>query len=434
MNYNEDKDQVLAAIIAQLKKLPAGTSTRFRDLFRECFPDDPMPKSKALSDLYYALQDAAEKAGLYLDDTHHNNMEDDRPYNLDFIVKPLKPVVSFDVVRYTESTWSEQPEELTIDLRNHTISYVSSYSKDREHPAIHKCTPSEWDEIADLVASCRFNQWEESYIEPGGTLWKVDLLKGNSVVKGASGRGGYPNCWRMFTDLRWKCQELSDGRAVPYMKMDESWFMEWYSTQAAPEERRLVDKVFRFETRFKDLIFKKGTSTYKLLQCQSKLQNSNKWIDGVTELPHQLTYFSYMWFHFKVEPLPFLCRGVFEQEKQTLTVTPEVLEKNSTILHELIHLHEFVINSLPMYFHDMVYWALYKDLKKKIPELDDIITGHAHLLTAKSIYKRGGLHDTLFLLKSFDLDIRMRYKLGRVFGYGLVEELKSYSYITGTKR
>lgn len=107
---------------------------------------------------------------------------------------------------------------------------------------------------------------------------------------------------------------------------------------------------------------------------------------------------------------------------------PEAVDDDATILHELIHLHEYVINDLPMYFHDMVFWALYKDLKKKIPQLDEIITGHAHMLTEATLYSRGGLHDILFLLKSFDLDIRMGYPLGTVFAYGRADEFKDYSY------
>lgn len=212
------------------------------------------------------------------------------------------------------------------------------------------------------------------------------------------------------------------------MSMDDRRFVMWYWTQATPDERRLSDKVGEFEQLFGDMLFQEGASTYKLLQCKSKLQGSDEWIDDVIGLPDELEDYCYTSFLFKVEPLDG-CNGVYNYADQTLTVTPEALENDSTILHEMIHMYEFAINDLPMYFHDMVYWALYKDLKKKIPELDDIITGHAHILTGSTIYSSGGLHDILFLLKSFDLDIRMGYPLGTVFAYGLDEELKAYSYI-----
>lgn len=211
------------------------------------------------------------------------------------------------------------------------------------------------------------------------------------------------------------------------MKMDESWYFDWYWTQATPDEKRLIDRVGEFESFFEDMLFQPGTSTYELIKCKSKMQGSDEWVDDEVDLPDELAYFSYTFFRFKVEPLED-CGGVFNHIEQSLTIPPDAIENDSTILHELIHLHEFVINELPMYFHDMLFWALYKDLKSKIPELDEIITDHAHLLTGSTIYKAGGLHDILFLLKSFDLDIRMGYSLGTVFAYGKEEEFKAYSY------
>ena len=207
MTYRKNKEQILAAIIARLKTLPAGTSKCSGGLFREVFPDEPLPEFNDLFDLNYALHDLAEKEGLYLDGTHHFNKEEGLPFNLDFIVKPLKPVVSFDSVKYSESCWPSLPEELSIDLCNKSISYLPSDSVDREHPAIHKCTAPEWDVIADFVAGCRFDQWEESYIEPvlDGTSWKIDLLRGGKVVKKSSGSNGYPNCWEIFLWLKESC-------------------------------------------------------------------------------------------------------------------------------------------------------------------------------------------------------------------------------------
>lgn len=203
----DSREKVVAAIMERLKSLPAGTSKSTAELFRECFPDAPEPESPDFCDLHYALRSQAEKAGLYLDGTHHFDRDEGLPFNLDFIVTPLKPDASFDVVKYSESSWPEFPKELTIDLRRKLLAYASSNSGDPDHPAIHKCTAHEWDEIADLVASCRFDQWEESYVEPvlDGTSWKIDLLNGEKVVKESSGRNGYPNCWRMFTALKDCC-------------------------------------------------------------------------------------------------------------------------------------------------------------------------------------------------------------------------------------
>ena len=216
------------------------------------------------------------------------------------------------------------------------------------------------------------------------------------------------------------------------MKMDESWFMEWYWQESTPEEKRLVDKVGSFEKYYEDMLFQPGTSTYELIQCKSKRVGDDEWMDDEVDLPEQLAYFSYTFFRFIVAPLDD-CNGSFNHAEQTITISPEYLEDDSVILHEMIHMHEYAINDLPLYFHDMVYWSLYKDLRNKIPKLDEIITGHAHLLTGSTLYSTGGLHDVLFLLKSFELDIRMGYPLGTVFGYGRDEELKEYSYKSAEK-
>ncbi len=223
MTYRKNKDQVLSAIIARLKSLPAGTRECSAGLFRDVFPEEPMPESKDLFDLDDAVRAQAEKNGLYLDDTQFFHMVLGLPYNVGFIVKPLKPVVSFDVVRYYESTWPGLPEELTIDLRNKTVAYVASDSDDREHPSTHKCIVPEWDKIADLVAGCRFEQWEENYVEPvmDGTSWKIDLLKSSKVVKASSGSNGYPNCWRMFTFLKEYCRRLVMREAIVNKKPDK---------------------------------------------------------------------------------------------------------------------------------------------------------------------------------------------------------------------
>lgn len=175
------------------------------------------------------------------------------------------------------------------------------------------------------------------------------------------------------------------------------------------------------------MLFQKGSCTYDLLKCQAKALDSDEWETVAMDLPDELEYFQYSWFRFVVEPLEN-ASGQYNHLTQTLTVAPECLSDDATILHELIHLHEYVINDLPLYYHDMVLWSLYKNLRHMIPKLDEILSDHAHLLTGSSIYKQGGLHDILFLLKSFDLDIRQGYSLGTVFGYGRIDDFKGYSY------
>ena len=211
------------------------------------------------------------------------------------------------------------------------------------------------------------------------------------------------------------------------METDDSWYMEWAMSDAHAEEKRLLYRIEDLGELFEDMLFKSETAPYELIKCQSKSLGSDEWIDDVVSLPPEIDYFTYLWFHPRVEELDD-CGGYFDEHEQVICLPPESIDDDRVVMHEMIHLHEFVINSQPMFFHDMLLWALYADLRKRIPKLDEIITGHAHALTGSSIYWRGGTHDILFLLKSFDLDIRKGWPLGTVFGYGKVTEFGDYIY------
>ena len=201
-------------------------------------------------------------------------------------------------------------------------------------------------------------------------------------------------------------------------------FMDWYQ-QATPAEKSLYDKADSFSDLFDDMLFREGATTFELIQCQSQDPESGDWEDDTAPVPDDLAYFNLSRFRYKVEELEEGCEGATDFLNQTITVSPEALHDDSVILHELIHAHEYVLNELELYYHDAVLWALYEDLKHKIPNLDELITSHTHLMREYNIFMQGGSHDILFLLKSFDLDLRMGYPLGKVFGYGRKEEYKA---------
>ncbi len=206
------------------------------------------------------------------------------------------------------------------------------------------------------------------------------------------------------------------------------WSRDHAEIPATSEETELHDRVWRFAEFFEDMLFEYDTPTYEFIKCESLSSADGEWSEDEVIRPPELQYFSYDYFRYCVESKG-RAAGSFNPKTYTLTVSPDYLDDDDVILHEMIHLHEFVINQLPMFYHDMLYWALYQDLREQIPKLDEIITGHAHLLTGTDLYHHGGTHDILFLLKSFDLDIRMNYPLGTVFSYGRDQELKDYTYI-----
>ena len=186
------------------------------------------------------------------------------------------------------------------------------------------------------------------------------------------------------------------------MKMEEVSDLEW-RMNATPEESRLLEKVYDLGEHFEDMLFQPETYTASLINIRVKIE-SGKWFDDRMLQPEPLEYFTYNFFRFKVfqpgELEDKATIGYFNEEEQTLAVRADRLESDSIILHELIHLHEFVLmdERVPLYFRDMYFWALYQQVRKRIPDLDKLIEGHAHSLNQKVLYDDGGLHDLLFLL------------------------------------
>ena len=191
--------------------------------------------------------------------------------------------------------------------------------------------------------------------------------------------------------------------------------------------KKLYERVLELDDMFDDMVFSPDSPTGDLIKCRSKGLNDSEWIDDWASLPECLEYFSPGFFRYDVKELDNYL-GCFDRQSQTITIDSKCLNNDAVILHEMIHMHEYAINDLPMYFHDMLFASLFIDLQKKIPKLNEIIIGEAHILNETDLYNRGGLHDILFLLKSFDLDIRQGYPLGTVFGYGRLDTFKDYGY------
>jgi len=212
------------------------------------------------------------------------------------------------------------------------------------------------------------------------------------------------------------------------MKMKKVRKAGWEKT-ATPEEIHLVDRVYEFAPLFGDMLFQKGAFTEWLGAKPSLDKKRRTWIYDMMGLPPQLSRFSYDYFRFKVlsdgdkSEMPYYCHG-----DQELCVRQEDLDNDSTILHELIHLHLSCFLELPQHFSDIYFWALYQHVKQRIPRLDEIITQHASNL-AFEFPQEDCSHSLTFLLKSFDLDMRKGYRLGTVFAYGLEGLFGDYAYI-----
>lgn len=197
-----------------------------------------------------------------------------------------------------------------------------------------------------------------------------------------------------------------------------------FNRAQTPEEEALQNRVYELDEYFSDMRFKAGTATSDFIAVKAKMENSDEWQDELMPLPDVLEYFSLGAFIFSVKDAEDIdgSLGRFEPLEYRLTVAKGCENRDDVVLHEMIHLYQAVIDSLASYHHDVVLWCLYNDLRGKISDLDERIKAHGHILNEHSISRIGGIHDILFLLKSFDLDLRMGYKLGTVFGYGMADE------------
>ena len=209
-------------------------------------------------------------------------------------------------------------------------------------------------------------------------------------------------------------------------RREERTGFEWYNLEATPEQKKLFDRISAFSVLFDDLLFKPGTATHEMMRCQ--VCNKGEWKNYYLDAPDEIEYFDYSFFTFSVKPLSEDCVGYFFPAEQELCIASAFIGNDAAILHEMIHLHEFVLDCAPSFCHDMAFWGLYTQLRERIPQLDEIISANSFMLTQESVYELGGTHDLLFLLKSFDLDIRKGYPLGTVFAYGKETELKKFTY------
>ncbi len=198
------------------------------------------------------------------------------------------------------------------------------------------------------------------------------------------------------------------------MNMKEKWFDQIWTK----EQEVLINLVCKNGKLFEDMLFSKDTISHMYIAIKSSCDDGKTWRDDVVELPYELEYFSYSYFDFHVNDIEDNILGCFDAKEQSITIDPGHLHDEPTILHEMIHLHEFVLNELPMFYHDAYFYCLYKSLQSQITDLDARIEAHGHLLNENQLYMKGGLHDILFLLKSFDLDLKKGYRLGTIMGYG----------------
>ena len=207
--------------------------------------------------------------------------------------------------------------------------------------------------------------------------------------------------------------------------------MNWYWHESSEKERALWDKVAAMMyDYFEDMLFRRDSITEPFSRVQTLAAKGDiysdeymdgEWEDEVLSLPDTLEYFSAENVRVSIDNLA-QAKGMFhirsEDGVPEIVISKNYIDDDTVIAHELIHLHETILEDSLPYACDIVFWALYQDLKTKIKNLDEIISRHLSLLNIRDINREGGKHDLLFFVKSLDLDLRLGKELGTVFDYG----------------
>ena len=206
------------------------------------------------------------------------------------------------------------------------------------------------------------------------------------------------------------------------MILSENWAVnQMFSENAEPltaEDLSATDKAdILDEEYFGDMVFAKDSITYRYLKLDKNEEEYN-----MASLPEVFTNYTSAFFGCKYEGMNDKCYGAFQFNNRTIYLSNNISDKkfeDIVLLHELIHVHEWILEEekVPLFYRDIIFMSLYLDLKDKIEDLDQRISNLSYLYSLSSIRKVGGEHGLLFLLKSFDLDLKRGYELGTVFSY-----------------
>ena len=176
-----------------------------------------------------------------------------------------------------------------------------------------------------------------------------------------------------------------------------------------PEEMALIQKAYIVQ----------GDLFQDMICCGNGFERTQS-------LPKNLEYFALEIYHFSIADDEYTV-GMFNEETKTLSIGKEYTDDESAWLHELIHLYEHNLESVPgsMVFRDAVIWELYCKLRSRITDLDEIIGKYMQMDYICHIYHLGGAHDLLFFLKSLDIDLAKGWARYTTFGYDVDEFLRN---------
>ena len=197
-------------------------------------------------------------------------------------------------------------------------------------------------------------------------------------------------------------------------------YHEWFKNKTEKEED-LELLILLQENLFSDMLFEKGSITgdYMLRNGKHLTFEPGLSIDE-------------QYFRFIVEDNA-KHDAYIDVNTRKIVVDKKYIKDKPTILHEMLHAHEFILEKRKPLLKEIVLLALYKDLKPKLSQknidIDTWIFTHANIPHNEDLAAIGGEHDLLFFLKSIDLDIRCGFELLTVFSYDYKRNFKEFGLL-----
>ena len=129
------------------------------------------------------------------------------------------------------------------------------------------------------------------------------------------------------------------------------YFYEWYNNEATIAERALAERASTFELLFEDMLFAPNTPAGELAKVKIKGLD-NDWIDSYLDMPPSIQGASCLNIKFIVSEPESGSDGYYSVQEQVICLSPDMVDNDPMLLHEMIHFYESVVNGEALYFHD----------------------------------------------------------------------------------
>lgn len=185
-----------------------------------------------------------------------------------------------------------------------------------------------------------------------------------------------------------------------------------------PEEHKLFLKLLHFDEKyFRDFRLEKnirGISSMKIFDKDKK-----KWVNYQENSPlYDLPGLEEWTIKIRIR-LKELAAGQCISKKKLLEFERDSINDKSILLHELIHAREDMLPSLYQQYFTILFYEKFKRLYG-LNFVNKVIKNETHFFLARE----SNYHTILFALKSFEIDRKNRWPLGKTAGY---ENIKQYN-------